>query len=163
MLAVVLYQHCTPMFATPSPASLHTLASVTNPVIDTTMQSDTQKVVLHNQWVVSRLNEMTPQTLTHNVSQPFCLQIIILPSSSASTASLLLPQSHFLTSFHLLLFLRPSHRLLRSEFAEVAGMSRHVDIGVSQCGRIQFYHLEYHPWSISYTRLLRMNHYHICK
>ena len=163
MSAAVLHLHCTPLFAAPSPASLHTLAWVMNPVVDTTIQSDTWKVVLHNQWVVSRLNEMTPRTLTHNISQPFHLQIIILLSYSASTALLLSPQSHTLTSFHLLLFLRPSHRLLRLEFAAVAGMSRYVDIGVSQCGQIQFYHLEYHPWSISYTRLLRMNQYPKCK
>ena len=161
MSAAGLHLHCTTLFAAPSPASLHTLAWVMNPVVDITIQSDTWKVVLHNQWVVGRLNQMTPWTLTHNVSQPFHLRIIILLSYSASTALLLSPQSHSLTSFHLLLFLRPS--LLRLEFAEVAGMSRYVDIGVSQCGQIQFYHLEYRPWSISYTRLLRMNHYPKCK
>ncbi|KIJ93524.1 hypothetical protein K443DRAFT_645383, partial [Laccaria amethystina LaAM-08-1] len=53
---------------------------------------------------------------------PFRLQIIILPSSLASTASLFSPQSHSLTSFHLFVFLRPSRRLLRLEFAEAAGM-----------------------------------------
>ena len=72
--------------------------------------------------MVSRLTEMIPKTLTHNVSQPFHLQIIILASSSASTASILSPQSHALTSFHLLVFLRPSGRRLRLEFAEAAGI-----------------------------------------
>ena len=69
--------YCTPLFSDPSSGSLCTLVWVTNPVIDTMIQSDTQKEVLHNQWWAGWMNWHERHLPTHNVSQPFCPQIMV--------------------------------------------------------------------------------------
>ena len=67
--------------------------------------------------MVSRVTEMIPKTLTQCLTA-FSSQKI----TSASNASILSPQSHTLTSFHLLVFPRSSRRYLSMEFAEAAGI-----------------------------------------